>query len=109
MVDKPNIVEHDFHPLADEYPLMSDQELELLAANMKQYGYDPRFPIVTYEEKIISGRDRYRAARIAGVVPRFVALGAGEDPAAFAARENDLRKHFSQESLRARRAKRLER
>lgn len=96
----------DFHPLANQYPLMSDDDLSDLIEDMKLHGYDPRFPIVRYEGKILAGRDRYRAVcraiktrkhTDARIEPVYVDLPVGVDPEAFVRRENELRKHFAQE------------
>jgi hypothetical protein len=101
--------EYEFHPLANDYPLMTDEQLEVLVEDMKEHGFDPRFPIVLYEGKILAGRDRYRAAIKAGVTPKFVTLGKGENPREFVERENEFRKHFTPEFLEAKRKARNER
>lgn len=99
----------EFHAIANDYPLMSEEELAAVVEDMQAHGFDPRFPIVTYEGKILAGRDRYRAAVAACVTPRFVELAKGEDPHEFVRRENELRKRFTPEFLAARRKARIER
>jgi len=99
----------EFHPLSESYPLMSESELEVLVVDMQKDGFDPRFPIVLYEGKILAGRDRYRASQRAGVSPRVVPLAPGEDAKRFVERENENRKHFTQEFLAKKREERIER
>lgn len=108
----------EFHPLANAYPLMSDAELEDLADGMRRNGFDPSFPITMYEGKILAGRDRYRAVVLAKskrkqgdakIEPVYRQLPKGEDPQEFVERENELRKHFSQDYMERKRHLRIER
>jgi hypothetical protein len=88
---------YEFHPLAEEYPMMPDDELEQLVADMKQNGYDHRWPIIIYDGKILDGRNRYKAARKAKVEPVFKRLGVEDDPVRFVKRANEHRRHLSKE------------
>lgn len=47
------------HPIADEYPAMTNDEYAALVRDIKINGQ--RFPIITYEGMILDGRHRYRA------------------------------------------------
>ncbi len=58
-----------FHPLANLFPLISKDELSRLADDIKQRRLDQ--PIVTYEGRILDGRNRWLACRQAGRKPRF--------------------------------------
>ncbi len=56
-----------FHPLADAYRLMGDEELRELADDVREHGLLE--PIVLHEGKILDGRNRYRACGEAGTEP----------------------------------------
>jgi N6-adenosine-specific RNA methylase IME4 len=67
------------HPFADIFPMLSERELDDLAADIKAHGL--REPIVLYQSKVLDGRNRQEACRRAGVEPR-VEVFLGEDEAA---------------------------
>jgi hypothetical protein len=59
-----------FHPVANLFPLMEGAELDALAADIK--GPNGQIEdILTYNNQIIDGRNRYRACLLAGVLPRY--------------------------------------
>jgi N6-adenosine-specific RNA methylase IME4 len=60
----------EFHHIADKFPLLVGKELDELVADIKAHGL--RHPIVMFEDKILDGRNRYRACEAAGVQPRYV-------------------------------------
>lgn len=70
------------HPIAALFPMMADDELADLAADIKAHGLV--HPIVTDAtgKVLIDGRNRLAACELAGVTPRFEPM-AGQDPAAF--------------------------
>lgn len=84
-------------------------ELAMLVLDMKARGFDPLFPIILYENRILDGRNRYLSAQEAGVEPVFQDLPAGTDPEEFVQRANENRRHLDQEWLKRRRRERLER
>jgi hypothetical protein len=101
---KPSEPEREFHPLADVFPMMSDAELAKLADDIKANGL--RQPITLDEEgRILDGRHRYRACKMAGVEPHFEDF-AGGDPLTFVVSLNVNRRHMN-ESQRAMVAGRL--
>jgi N6-adenosine-specific RNA methylase IME4/ParB-like chromosome segregation protein Spo0J len=91
------------HPLADIFPLLDGPELAELAADIGTHGQ--REPIVTYESRVLDGRNRYRACLLAGVRPWFKPFD-GVDPLAFVVSANLKRRHLT-ESQRAMVAARL--
>lgn len=87
------------HKYADLFPMMNDEELSALVDDMKQYGYDETAPVITLDGKILDGRNRYKAAGLAGVSPVFAEY-EGENPLEFVIRHNLKRRHLN-ESQRA--------
>lgn len=84
-----------FHKLADIFPMMNDAEYVQLVKSMKENGYDASSPIITYEGKILDGRNRWKASKDAGVTPVFVEY-EGDDPLAFVVRHNLTRRHLNE-------------
>src|SRR5262245_44350182 len=85
----------EFHPISNEYPLMSDAELAELAEDIRVNGQ--HLPVWIYEGKILDGRNRWRAcASLPGVTCK-TAEYTGDDPQGFAASQNLYRKHYQAE------------
>lgn len=95
----------EFHPAANIFPL-DDEHIDELARDIKANGL--RLPIVTLDEKILDGRRRFMACRIAGVTPRFEQSDT-DDPVAFVLSLNLHRRHLtvSQAAMCAARARDL--
>jgi ParB-like chromosome segregation protein Spo0J len=83
----------EFHSLANLFPSLEDKELEELAADIRKHGL--REPIVTFEGKILDGRNRYLACERAGVEPRFEEY-EGTDPIAYVISLNLKRRHLDE-------------
>lgn len=103
-------MKYPHHPIADEYPLMSAHDLGRMEQDMCQRGYDARFPIMLFQDKILDGRNRQAAAEKAKVEPCYVEFPGTEDEAReFAQRANEERRHLTREWLDQRRKERIER
>lgn len=57
----------DAHPVANLFPMMTDEEYRALVDDMRQYGQ--REPIWTLNGAILDGRNRYRACDELGIEP----------------------------------------
>lgn len=87
----------EFHRIANVFPLLPDNELTALAADIRANGlYEP---ITTYEGAILDGRNRYTACIMAEVEPQFQPY-TGDDPLGFVVSMNMARRHLD-ESQRA--------
>lgn len=84
--------DYEFHKIASLFPLMNKKSLNKLAESIRTEGLN--LPIVLYEEKILDGRNRYLACKIAGVEPRFITYG-GDNPWEFVWSENAERRHLT--------------
>ena len=85
------------HPLANLLPLLTQPELRDLADDIRENGL--LAPVTLFEGRILDGRNRYRACKLAGVEPKFREF-KGKDPLAFVLSANVHRRHLS-ESQRA--------
>jgi protein gp37 len=87
------------HPLCELFPPMAQDQFDDLVASMKEHGFDPAFPIITYEDMILDGANRWRAAEKVGVRPVLRAY-EGDSPLRFVVAANLNRRHLD-ESQRA--------
>lgn len=87
---------HDFHSLANIFPLLEADAFDQLVADIKAHGL--REPIWLYEGKILDGRNRYRACVKARIEPSFRDYG-GNDPLAFVISLNLKRRHLNASQL----------
>jgi N6-adenosine-specific RNA methylase IME4 len=69
-----------FHPLSEIFPLIDGAEFAALVADIKAHGLHE--PVVVYENKILDGRNRFRACQAAGMECSFTPY-QGNDPVAY--------------------------
>jgi len=86
------------HPIADVWPMMDEDKLREMADDIRKNGQ--LIPVWLYEGKILDGRNRYAACKIAGVEPRTKEY-TGDEPTAFAVAMNDRRRHMNKGALAA--------
>jgi N6-adenosine-specific RNA methylase IME4 len=83
--------ERAFHRYANVFPLLEGAEFDGLVADIKAHGVHE--PIWIFEEQILDGRNRRRAARVAGVeCPERIYTG--DDPLGFVVSVNLHRRHL---------------
>ena len=75
-------MEHRRHPQSELKPSMSTHEFSALVESMKAHGFDDSFPILLFENQIVDGWQRYKAALKAGVTPAFRVWARGKGEAA---------------------------
>src|SRR4051812_4625813 len=80
------------HQMANVFPLMGEEELAQLAADIKANGL--KEPILLHEGQILDGRNRWKACQMAGVEPRTKAYEGGE-PATHVLSLNLHRRHLT--------------
>lgn len=85
-------MEYEFHPLANIFPLMTDDEIEVLGEDMLKHGQHE--PITLFEGKILDGRNRYKACLLKGIEPRFIEQRPA-DPIAFVVSANLHRRQLN--------------
>jgi ParB/RepB/Spo0J family partition protein len=82
------------HPVAALFPMLADDELDELAADIREHGLIHPI-VVDAEGTLIDGRNRLRACQLANVKPRFTTLEPERDPVAYILSENVQRRHLS--------------
>lgn len=89
----------EFHPAANLFPMMREDELSDLASDIARHGL--LHAIMLHEGKIIDGRNRFLACARVGVEPRFVDwVERDQLPTEWVLSENLHRRHLD-ESQRA--------
>lgn len=88
---------YEFHEAANIFPMMEGQGYKDLVSDIAVNGL--QVPIVLHEEKILDGRNRYRACLELGLLPEFVYY-EGDNPFSYVVSLNLKRRHLD-ESQRA--------
>ncbi len=83
----------DIHPMANAFPMLTDEELEELTANIQANGL--LHPIVMQAGQLIDGRNRLEACKLAQVEPRFVELEASISAVDYILSVNIHRRHLT--------------
>lgn len=86
-------MDYEFHEVANIFPLMQGDEYQELVADIKSNGLLE--PIWLHNNKIIDGRNRYRACQDSGVQPRFKTWESEGSLVAFVVSLNLHRRHLS--------------
>jgi N6-adenosine-specific RNA methylase IME4 len=86
----------NFHPLANIFPLIDGQPFADLVGDVIKHGV--REPVWLYEGQILDGRNRWRAAEVAGVECPTVEY-KGDDPLEFVLSLNLRRRHMNASQL----------
>ena len=81
------------HEYADLFPMMATADIARLAEDIRENGQAD--PIITYEGKILDGRNRYQACLLVDVDPVFAEYD-GTEPLAFVVSHNLHRRHLSE-------------
>ena len=81
-----------FHELANIFPMLGEEELKDLCADIEKNGLAE--PITVYEGKILDGRNRATACQRLGIEPKTVEY-TGDDPVAFVLSKNLHRRHLT--------------
>jgi ParB-like chromosome segregation protein Spo0J len=81
------------HPAADVFPMLPDDELQELAADIKANGL--REALKVSNGLLIDGRNRLAACKIAGLEPRIEELNGVVDPVAYILSANINRRHMT--------------
>ena len=90
------MTEREFHPAAEIVPMIDDRDFESLVADIGTHGL--KVEIVLCDNKILDGRNRYRACQKAGVEPRFTRY-EGDDPLFHVLSLNLRRRHLDKSQL----------
>lgn len=87
-------MDYEFHEAANIFPMMEGQQFEDFVADIRKQKKLLE-PIKLIDGKIVDGRNRYRACKIAKVEPIFEAVNCIDDPVAFVLSLNLHRRHLT--------------
>jgi len=83
------------YPAAELFPMMTEEELQELAADIQQNGLQVPIVLDHTGKVLIDGRNRLEACRLANVSPRFEKLPEAADPVSVIIGMNLQRRHLS--------------
>lgn len=89
-------VVYEAHPIANIFPMIQDKDIEVLAQDIKAHGL--RNVAYVYEDKLLDGRNRQKACKIAKVEFRTKEFkGSFDEALAFVLSENLHRRHLTED------------
>lgn len=88
-------MKHRIHPAAELFPMMSDEEIDKLAASIKANGQ--RQAVVLFNSQVVDGRNRLVACERAGVEPRTIEWDGKGSLIDFVLAANLHRRHLTQD------------
>lgn len=59
------------HEFANIFPMMTAEEHAGLVENIRQHGFDSSLPVILFQDKILDGRNRFKACNELGITPPF--------------------------------------
>ena len=84
------------HRLASYFPIMEDEKFDKFKDDIKQNGQLE--PIITFDNQILDGLNRYRACTELGITPNFIEY-KGKDPLHYVISVNVHRRHMTPSQL----------
>jgi len=100
MLDKATEMDKEVHPYAEAFVLMTDEDLQALADDIKENGLLNPI-IVDQDDRLIDGRNREAACKLAGVKPKYLVREFANDDevASFILSQNQHRRHITKGQL----------
>ena len=87
------------HEYANIFPMMTDIEFDKLCQSFAKHGYIQEFPILVYKNKILDGRNRFKACETVGILPMFTEFGGTDNQAFDLVDISNTRKHWTLDQL----------
>lgn len=84
----------EFHKYANLFPMMDKESFASLVSDIQENGLLE--PIVIYDEKILDGRNRYKACVELGIEPRYERVNGNTDPLKYVISKNLQRRHLNE-------------
>jgi len=82
------------HDIANIFPMMDETDFNNLNKDIVENGFDKERPIILYEDKILDGRNRYKACIKNNIEPSFTQY-PGENPVGYVLSTNLNRRHLN--------------
>lgn len=84
----------EFHEYANLFPMMDGESFAALVSDIQENGLLE--PIAVYDEKILDGRNRYKACVETGAEPRYERVNDKTDPLKYVISKNLNRRHLNE-------------